>query len=148
VRRVFTWAHLETVALPASPGILDVTTIATLLAQEDITIIGAELKVNAGVGVCFIANDGYTGVRAELTPQSSEEKEGSLLSAYGAEVWNTAPASVQIDSGDSKVMFPAGYGIPVKEEGVINLLVRGTNTSAAETGMAVLARIYYVKGIR
>lgn len=146
MRKVFTWSKAYSLEVPASTGAL--TAVAyTWRAEEDITIIGCSLAVHRKESTP-IANDGDACLGAELTPNAVFCQDGALMYAVGSCNWNTTPASTDFENQTKSIMFPAGYGVTVKEEGIINLLIEHLNSSAADVGFVVDTHIYYVKGIR
>lgn len=135
-------AGIRELAAAASPPNDEL--MAAFVAQEDITVIGFMLWQE--IATPLIANDGWAACVMELTPQAQFGQPGSLGQIGAGEIWNTGPAAVQIVPASISVMFPKGDGITVKEEGVLNVITSGWNTSAATCRFSPHAFIYYVKG--
>jgi len=146
VKRIFTWQTAQSKAVPATSGVA-LQIMATFLAQEDVIIIGAAIHAHHQ-GTAIIGNDGIAAMGVELTPQAAFMKEGGILYAIASQIWNTTPAAVQINDQAVTIMFPEGYGIPVKEEGIINVLVEHMNSTAAIVGFVADVTLYYVKGVK
>lgn len=150
MRRIFTWG-IATSTTIEDGTITYPMLLGTFLAQEDITIIGFEINLHPPVSIIAtdrIGNDGSVAWEAELTPQGGFMMEGGLGICAAIEVWNTTPAAVDYELAHKIVMFPEGFGVTVREEGVINLMFNGSNDTAVDVRVTVDARLYYVKGIR
>ncbi len=143
MKRIFTkWlGGVRTVAIPASTWGNE---ILQFTAQEPLTILGAQLEL----GNCSPAeNDGFPNLEMELSFSATPRMDVSFLSAQVYQWWNTTPASGMVALGNQVVMFPAGYGLSMKEGETIFLNVKSESPPTAGASiMQVNAHIYYVKG--
>ena len=141
MKRVFTKEfHGEATAL--APGWITAPAKETWLAQEDIEVVAAELNI-------YISepseNDGFGAAEIELSQVGVAEQDGVILKAVCSEGWNTTPAGITATNGHAFLSFPAGYAIPVREEGTIYLHLRVLGKSAGITMSRYGAIIYYTK---
>lgn len=97
------------------------------LAQEDIEIIGYTAQLACSQRS---QNDGESYIEAELSQVGIHDSDGSLGLIIATEGWNTAPQGIEKASAHKTVMFPAGYAVPIKEEGSLYVNVVGFNKSA------------------
>lgn len=122
--------------------------VARWTTQEDIVIIGCQGAIHYRK---ISENDGYGYAMAELSQVGVHTQDGGFFRIETAIGWNTTPAGYRHHLGEGCVMFPEGYGIPIKEEGTVYLnMVHDTTEETAETDIRVSAYIFifYVKGAR
>ncbi|MBA7587497.1 hypothetical protein ES708_29527 [subsurface metagenome] len=114
------------------------------IPQEDITIVGVLLQCFLGFGN---SNDCEIYGHMEVSQAGVHWQDGIIACACYNYRWNTSPQAVYSIPANVPVMFPTGYGIPVKEEGHINLITNWYQNGAAGNGAIHCdAIIYYVKG--
>lgn len=147
MKRVFTVVldGVYELAAAASPP-TSMLVQATFKAEEDIVVIGVHGWME--VATPLIGNDGWAAAVFELTPNAGFGQPGSIMQLGVAELWNTSPAAVQIMTTNEWLVLPEGLGISVKEEGVLNMLAQGWNTSAATCRFSPHYFIYYIKGVK
>ncbi|GAH22759.1 unnamed protein product, partial [marine sediment metagenome] len=116
------------------------------IAEEDITVVAIQCCINPIVN--FIANDGEAWILAELNQGGGlVGTPGTLMHSRYFQLWNTAPAAVIYNPVSDILVYPEGKGIHVKEEGILQVLVQGANTSAADCTWCIRHIIHYVKGL-
>jgi len=150
MKRVFTktFRKLQVPGLVATePLIFD--GVKQFLAEEDIWIVGVQLRV---LPTRLEKADGEAFTIAQVS-QSAKwgQGEGVLIEAGCYSNWEklvTAQDIGNVCGENAVVMFPEGYGIPIKEEGSVWLNIESVSymaTNAVESH-EVLANIYYTKG--
>lgn len=143
--RVFTRSFAYTITIPGAGTLID--TVQVYKAEEDMWLIGAYITSHPPAGSGFIANDGVAFAEFTLTPNVVGGQPGDIYFGYmTSEVWNTAPAAVHMQMQTKVVMFPKSYGIPIKEEGVLNLRIGSYNSSAADVRLTCDVVLYLVRG--
>ena len=113
-------------------------------AQEPVHIIGFELS-SWTRDETLIGNDGFAMSTGYLTPQKDKYIDGALGLCQAHQDWNTG-FSASHPPYHVVVMFPEGYGVPLKEGESIVLQTIFGNTTSAPVGFIHHAHIYYVKG--
>jgi hypothetical protein len=116
------------------------------IPQEDITIVGVLLQ-------CFFglenANDCHIYGHMEVSQAAVHWQDGIIACACINRGWNTTPGAIHEAPANVAIMFPAGFGIPVKEEGHVNLITNFWQEGAAgSNSIHCDAIIYYVKGTK
>jgi len=114
------------------------------LMQEDIEVIGAQMATEFTE---MPANDGYCLSHAELSQTGIIGREGAILEAIAYAWWNTTPAGIALVAQTLSVVFPAGFTVPVKEEGYlyVNRNLNGAQLSAGTAQVMSYGQIWYVK---
>ena len=142
--RVFTkhmlGAHTKTAGSASIWEVVD-----SWVVQEDITIIGVAVACDHAT---FLNNDGHAWVGAEVSQSGVAQQDGRIAEAWADVAWNSAPAFGYNKWAQSVVMFPKGYGVPIKEEGTVYLHgnTNGVEVTVADVTVSAMAIIYYVKG--
>jgi hypothetical protein len=139
-KRIFTKVFVGKVSVE-TPMPAEVSEVAWL-AQEDIEVIGAEICV-----LCTAPseNDGYSHCAVELSQTGVFAADGSILKASASEGWNTTPAGIALANANVAATFPAGYVVPVKEEGYLYV---NTESAGKTAGICVYdynVVVYYTK---
>ena len=112
------------------------------LMQDDIEVIGAE---------CILAssaqsqNDGQAWAKVELSQTAVISQAGQILEAQATAQWNTTPAGVCDTAGHAILSLPAGYAIPVKEEGYLYVNFGAIGRSAGTDEWMYKVIIYYIR---
>ncbi len=139
-RRIFTKVFANYIL--AEPAGKIGNAVLTWLAQEDIEVIGAEALIS-----CIVPseNDGWSFCVVELSQVGVFGQDGDILKVVGSEGWNTTPAGICKADGHAFITFPAGFAVPVKEEGYlyINYESQGKSAGASQYNFAVI--VYYTK---
>ncbi len=140
-KRIFT---KETSGLKIVSGATEVeeNAIVSWLMQEDIEVLGA---TGYCISVLPSENDGWAFLEVELSQAGVLSEDGAILRVAGQEGWNTTPAGVTQCSGHNAIAFPAGFTIPVKEEGHLYINMRGENKTAGFSTFRWGFIIYYTK---
>lgn len=142
MKKVFTKVLDDSGNLAA--GTSDIRVCDTWVVQEDIDIIGVELtsEISRPLG-----NDGSAELRCEVSQSGQLGKDGSIALCNTTAEWNTSPAFGAMRAARTVTMFPAGYGVQVKEEGTVYLFVvaAANDMTAGILNWDVHATIYYVK---
>lgn len=134
----------EHAASPGNDKILN-ENYASWQMEEDIIVLGCEMIAG---WEDFCDNDGYGRVQACLSSSAGFEPESEIAMVWADNVWNTAPAGVNVRHNTETVMFPSGYGIPIKEEGhlYVGVAIDGRNMTAGTPMAYGIAEIYYIRG--
>lgn len=123
------------------PGLVEEWTV-----QDNITIIGAEVVIEADVQDANSNADGEHKGIVEVTRAATIERDGGIVSVQQQNVWN---GIIHIGGGlrtTERVMFPEGYGIDVDEGEKVNLCAYFNNTAVGgDLSWFASARIYYVE---
>lgn len=134
-------------ALVSTLGGIEVKTGADVwIPQEDIEIIGSQVDSEL---LCNFAVNGiiHAIVDLSLAPGMSQDGDINFLHTVALQ-WNVVGqggGGVGSLGDNAVVMFPAGYSIPVKEDGHVNLHLL-IETPAGETGdLYANVRIYYLR---
>jgi len=114
----------------------------TWLMQEDIEVVGAEAVIAIQAPS---ENDGSAFAAVELSQVGVQSMDGQLLEAKATEGWNTTPAGIDQTSQAVVVMFPAGYTVPVKEEGYLYINGYGLGKAAGTAIFPYKVIVYYIK---
>jgi hypothetical protein len=121
--------------------------------QENVVIIGASLEVGWTVGgIGDSPNPGNAlAVGATLTQAAAEVRDGEILRTYTEPATvenavNAAEGGVIDERARHDVMFPEGYGIPVLDGDIINLIFYQRNDSGHDMGANAICLVYYVVG--
>lgn len=142
--RVFTYRFeqlsIEALAVESGGDLVQV-----LQAEEDIVIIGYELFPHVCYWKGMIGNDGWAHLSCNLQQGAKEVGGGAFSMASVDCLWNTGPAAVWYGFYPVRSMFPEGMGVPLKEEGVINLKYAWRNGSAATVGFNVCVTLFYIR---
>lgn len=143
--RIFTRVLHYTPVVPTTDLQLHVAP-DSFIAEEDVTLIAVSLQINPIV--TFIGDDGIAWLLAELNQGGGVlGTPGAILHARAYQEWNTAPAFGHFGQEVQRIVFPTGYGVTVKEEGILQMLVQGVNDSAtADLVFCLRCFLYYVKG--
>lgn len=113
-------------------------------AQEDLTLVGA--FIGAWVNL-ENENDGFAECAYNLSMDGTVWEQ-LILETNAIDGWNTTPAGIHYQYMRSVVVFPAGYGVTLKEGESIYLCYDGRGKSAGSTGFFGRAGLYLVKGVR
>lgn len=118
-------------------------------AEEDMTLIGVQMAAKVHIP----GNDGICDIRVALTsnaddPVSLPSGTGHICQIRCLATWNTTPAFGNAGVEHIVLMFPPGHGVTLPEEAVLNLTIRGSNTTAANVSALAEAFLYLVKGVR
>lgn len=144
VNRIFTrvFGYTETLA-----GATTLTKYAKEIykAEENMVLVGVSIHLHPAFAGP-IANDGHAVLDVEVTPNADWLKPGGIINGVCEVMWNTTPAAVYCNTDSRVMMFPDGEGIPIMEEGVINLVIAGSNTSAADVQLVCDVYLYLVRG--
>lgn len=113
--------------------------------EEDIIVLGCSLTCGFENDP---GNDGFSRCQVCLASSAGFEPEAEIGMAFCHTQWNTAPAGVDSSFGNLTIMFPSGYGIPIKEEGhlYVGVALDGRNQTAGTPMGFGIAEIYYVRG--
>ena len=143
MKRVFIHGHCETLDCVAN----DTTGLNKVIyvAQEDVILIGSCLSGKM-VATGAIANDGFIDIDMFLATQPAACTYGIINGIHVTAWWNTTPAGVGMNGNNSTVMFPEGYGIPLKEGEVLYLNMEARNDSAGTVRMTCDLGFFIVKG--
>ena len=144
MKRVFTRPYYSSLTIPATDSAT--TTEQVFKAEEDMILVGWQLWTHPTKGDPIIGNDGVCWCEGELTPNSVMTQPGALAILGSGCLWNTTPAAVQYWEGYVERQFPDGEGIPIPEEGVINIIYGGTNTTAADVRVTMDVILYLIRG--
>ncbi|MBA7589087.1 hypothetical protein ES708_31162 [subsurface metagenome] len=117
--------------------------LETWLLQEDIEVIGASAVLGNELPS---ENDGYSHGYVELSQVGKGGMDGALLKVTAGEGWNTAPPGICRNNGHVFVTFPAGFAVPVKEEGYLYINAEVDGKSAGVDGYGYEVIVYYTKG--
>ncbi|MBA7711821.1 hypothetical protein ES703_120787 [subsurface metagenome] len=142
MRRIFTKVFDGSVEVVAGLLPVDHNAIESWLAQEPIEVIGAEVIAHNGQPC---ENDGQSKFTVELSQVGIARQDGAILAANALEHWNTTPAGIATATGHAVVTFPAGYTVPVKEEGYLYVNAWGTGKTADSTFWQYVVIVYYTK---
>lgn len=115
------------------------------IPQEDIIIIGAEIWLEPHPDYVH-ETAGESFWEAWLTGASVLKRDGSIVETS---VWEGIDAGTHLQHltyNHVVVMFPEGYGVPVREGEHLNLLAEGNNDGGETVEMDPRCLIYYVKG--
>ena len=141
-KRIFT-KYLSGQSTIITGAITSENALASWLTQEDIEVIGAELTV---VSATPAENDGFAHCNVELSQVGIFGQDGAILRAVAGEGWNTTPAGIDQSNANAVVTFPAGFAVPVKEEGYLYINSQGYGKTAGGSVFIWGAIIYYTKG--
>lgn len=141
MRKIFT-KQFNGLKIVAGPTEVEEVSVASWLAQEDIEIVGVSGHV---LNVQPDENDGHAFIQVELSQTAVILSDGGILVVNAAEHWNTAPAGVAETNANVAVAFPAGYAIPVKEEGHLYINIRSENKTAGFSTFRWGFIVYYTK---
>jgi len=136
--KVFEGYHLV-----AAEGVLPATgTIDKWLLQEAIEVIGAEIVIESTTPS---ENDGFAQLLLELSQAGAFGNDGAILAGGAGEGWNTVPQGIQGTNANVAIAFPAGYAVPVRDEGYlyINYRSRGKSANVSEFHYEVI--VHYIK---
>ena len=123
------------------PGVPTPETLSWLL-QDDIEVVGAECALASSMQS---QNDDQSWAKVELSQTAVIGQDGQILEAIASAQWNTTPAGVSMASGHAVVAFPAGYAVPVKEEGYLFVNFSGEGKSAGIDKYQYKVIVYYIK---
>jgi hypothetical protein len=90
-------------------------------------------------------NDGQVWAKVELSQTAVPSRDGQILEAKAGAQWNTTPAGVCQDNGHAIVTFPAGYTIPVKEEGYLHVNFDAQGKTAGMDEWRYKVIVWYIK---
>ncbi|MBA7550596.1 hypothetical protein ES705_43115 [subsurface metagenome] len=124
------------------PAIVSKNAIESWLVQEDMEVVGASIAVGPSVPS---ENDGYTYCAVELSQVGIAGLDGSILTGYACEGWNTTPAGITQVAANVAISFPNGTAIPVKEEGYLYINCKFVGKSAGESFYDYGVTVYYTK---
>ncbi|MBA7712688.1 hypothetical protein ES703_121675 [subsurface metagenome] len=141
MRRIFTKVWNGFVAVQTTDELTE-NGYRSWLAQEPIEIIGASMSI---VNKIPSENDGFAFLGLELSQVGLIGQDGAILKCAAEEGWNTTPAGVDKVGGHIAVTFPAGYTVPVKEEGYLYLNLEMIGKSAGASVFEFEVIIYYTK---
>lgn len=120
------------------------TTFWEWVAQEDVTLIGAQLAILVDN---INESDGYAMIQAKLMVNGVLD----VLHAGTISQWKTVVAASEIatwTNGLADVMFPYGCGLTLKEGESVQVLHEKVGEKAAGTDQFLLSVVlYYVKGL-
>lgn len=142
--RIFTYRfeELSIEALAADQG---GELLQVFQAEEDVVIVGYELFPFICAWKGLIGNDGWGHLSCNLQQGAQEVGAAAFSMAAVWCVWNTSPAAVAYGVHPVQGMFPEGMGIPLKEEGKLNVKYTWRNTSAADLGFNICVTVYYIR---
>lgn len=117
-------------------------------AQEDMTLIGFEMHGHFSHddeidGVC----EAHCILTSTAPPQTATGRLGSIAVA---QCWNTVVAAaeqIQEIYGDKVVMWPAGYGVTLREGEELLGCIDGRVTAGKDMFITFRITLYLVKGI-
>lgn len=136
-----TWAENFAAATCGWGGV-----IKTIQWQEDVTVIGVELSVWTR-DEALIGNDGFAMSSLVLLPVPGQYTDGVVGYATAVQDWNTGFSSSH-PPANVVIMFPAGFGMTMKEGETLSAQSIFANTTSAPVGFVHHAVIYYVKGTK
>jgi len=114
--------------------------------QDDVTIIGAQLEVEAEIQDAHSNSDGFVNLHATLTRQATPNDPGVILKAAVLKVWN---GLFCIGGGQNRqmesIMFPLGQGIEIDEGEAINLYLMGAWVGTGNLNSYQQATIHYTE---
>jgi len=122
------------------------------VAQEDIIILGCMLHNQMHFVTADSAKSQYRGLGAILSQQGEWGKDGDILRntneiiSVSHDVTVAGTEVPMLPFKEASLMFPAGFGVPIKEEGSVYLNVSYWNAGGSAKTFSVYALIYYVKG--
>lgn len=124
------------------PAITSKNAIESWLVQEDLEVVGASIAVGPSLPS---ENDGWTYCAVELSQVGIAALDGSILTAYASEGWNTTPAGITQSNANVAISFPNGAAIPVKEEGYLYINCKFAGKSAGDSLYDYGVTVYYTK---
>lgn len=136
MKRVFT-AYLGAASLQVV-GAADSQIAQAFQAQEDIVVIGCE--ITAELVMTDVA--GITHGTVELTQAATQTKDGNIARCRVGG-YKSGGGDLHLNE-NVVVMFPKDHGVPVKEDGVLNVAIQIESTATASIHPWVT--LYYVKG--
>ncbi|MBA7551992.1 hypothetical protein ES705_44543 [subsurface metagenome] len=140
-KRIFTKVFSGSVIVAAAPtdeGAWE----SWLIQYEAIEVIGAQAKI---LSTMPSENDGFAYAEVELSQVGVRRQEGAILSVAAGEGWNTTPAGINQVNGHQVVTFPAGFAVPVKEEGYLYINTGGRGKSAGDSVFEYEVIVFYTK---
>jgi len=144
VKRVYLEGYKARFDLPAN-ATTPWYTLWEFVAQEDLTLIGAEMTDELD---SIEEVDGYAMAQFKLMVNGVLDILHGSMMAY----WKSVAAASEVLSFENMnrdVMFPAGYGITLKEGESVSVLAEKVNTKASgditQTLFGVV--LYLVKGV-
>jgi len=142
--------RIKTAIIPTSTITLTATlewhdALNSVVFQEDITIIGAELQVECMVVDAALNADGLYNVIGELSRIAKNRADGRFLTEQLMHGW-TAAINVGGEARKcARVMFPPGYGIDVDDGEAVYMNCMFQSVGAVELSAYFDATIYYVE---
>jgi len=143
MKRVFMSGWCET--LSCAPNDTTGLNRVIYVAQEDVILIGCQLSGKM-VATGAITNDGFLDIDMFIATQPAACTYGIIAGIHAHAWWNTTPACCGVQGNNSTVMFPAGYGIPLKEGEVLYLNMEARNDTAGLIRMTCDLGLFIVKG--
>ncbi|MBA7589880.1 hypothetical protein ES708_31974 [subsurface metagenome] len=141
MKKIYTKVFAGYITMSGSNGLIEEASRSWLL-QDDIEVIGAECLI---VSSRPSENDGFSWAKVELSQTAVRDQDGCILEAMANEGWNTTPAGIMASNGHAVVSFPAGYAVPVKEEGYLFINFNGSAKSADISEYQYKVIVYYIK---
>lgn len=140
-KRLFTH-HMQFALVIAGADWVYTPSADQFLAQENLDIIGLELNIE----LCsYNQNDSVSMAYVEISQNGNWNQDGMLMREQAVAAWNTAPAFGYYVKGFRSQFFPAGYAVPLKEEGVLYMHVQSQGAAAGTTSLAVHCNVFYAK---
>ncbi|MBA7551826.1 hypothetical protein ES705_44376 [subsurface metagenome] len=146
MKRVFTRANRYTLEIPAAASTQEIVR-QIFKAEEDLWLIGFHLSAHPPTAGDFLAETGTLAMETTLTPNAEPGKDGELYSClWTGEAWDSTAGIGAVVAQEAVVMFPQGYGVPIKEEGVLNMIEKGWNQAATMQRLTIDVVLYLVRG--
>ncbi len=140
-KRIFT-KPFTGIQIVAGPTEVEVPASQSWLAQEDIEVVGVS---GWALNTVPDENDGFAYLIVELSQTGDLDQPGSILKLCAQEGWNTVPQGIHTANAHNAVVFPAGFTIPVKEEGHLYINMKYENKSAGISTFQFGFIVYYTK---
>ncbi|MBA7700096.1 hypothetical protein ES703_108803 [subsurface metagenome] len=142
MKRILTKVFWGEHNVAAEGAMAAVGTLDKWLLQEAIEVVGAEVMVQSAVPS---ENDGFAHIEVELSQAGAFGADGAILVGGAGEGWNTVPQGIQGTNANATIAFPAGYAVPVRDEGYLYINYHSQGKSANVSKFTWEVIVHYIK---